>query len=398
MLVSCSLSRKLMIAVLLAVALSCPAAAEQPPRIKVVEVIGSGNIHGQDAATARDLAISYGLVLAVHGVVADLISLDTQVQNFQTLNESFYNHTDQFVGNYKVLAESVSGNTYRVMIQATVLVDTIFQRLSDICVTQTQKSLPSILFLIAEQNLEDAKPKYEWGQGLNRSSIFSKKAMTEEMKEKGFSIIDYEAMMQDRNEDFSIYRQDMEDSEAVNLGARLKADVVIVGKSVAQKPPNIMEESTGSFQGHLTARALSTETGAEIASTVQTFTVMNRDDLIGSKEALTGAGILAGKELSSQIASVWLEKDNTLQKLKIFVEGTRHLGNFVSFKRILNGFPGVKQMKTSEVKANEATLIVVFNGNAEKLAETLMSQSFDSFEIKLHETSEDSVRLELLSR
>jgi hypothetical protein len=386
------------IAVLLTAALSNPAIGEQPLRTKVIDVIGSSKIYGQDAATAREQAISDSLVFAVNEIIADLISVDERIQNFQTINETIFEHLDPFVCNYKVLTESVSDDTYRVFIQATILVDTLAQRLSDIGVAQAKNPMPSILFLIAEQNLEDPSPKYWWGQDLGHSTAFSERAMAEKMREKGFSIINYETLLQNGNEGFSTYGHDLKDPEAVKIGVLLNADLVIIGKSVAQKAPNIMGEDIGSFQGIVTAYAISTEACEKIATTVQTFAAMNRDEILGSREVLAGAGTLAAEDIAAQISAVWRKQSNAIQKVKIIVDGTRHLGNFVLFKRILNDLPGMKEMQTSEVKADEATIIADFQGDAEKLAETLMLKTADPFGIKINEISENSIRMELLPR
>jgi hypothetical protein len=389
---------RLVIAVLLAAALSSPAAGEQPLRTKVIDVIGSSKIYGQDAAAAREQAISDSLVCAVSEIIADLISVDERIQNFQTINETLFEHIDPFVHNYKLLTESVSGDTYRVFIQATILVDMVVQRLSDMGVTQAKKPLPSILFLIAEQNLEETSPKYWWGQDLSHPTAFSERAMAEKMREKGFSIINYETALQNSNEGFSTHSHDLKDLEAVKIGIHLNADLVVIGKSVTQKAPNIMGENIGSFQGIVTAHAISTETCEKIATTVQTFAAMNRDEVLGSREVLAGAGTLAAEDIAAQIYAVWRKQSNAIQKVKIIVDGTRHLGNFVLFKRILNDLPGIKEMQTSEVKADEATIIADFQGNAEKLAETLMLKPADSFGIKINEISENSIRMELVPR
>jgi hypothetical protein len=113
---------------------------------------------------------------------------------------------------------------------------------------------------------------------------------------------------------------------------------------------------------------------------------------------LAGAGTLAAEDIAAQISAVWRKQSNAIQKVKIIVDGTRHLGNFVLFKRILNDLPGMKEMQTSEVKADEATIIADFQGDVEKLAETLMLKTADPFGIKINEISENSIRMELLPR
>jgi hypothetical protein len=394
------IKKSLLIIFILAVAanLSAIVSAEENASEKIIEVIGTGAIQGGDVAKARDRAIKNSLVSAVEFAVADLLPIESMIQNFETLNEILYDNSSEFVADYKVLTELKSGRTYRVLVQATVSTSVIEQQLMNAGIKVCKKNLPEILFFIAEQNFSDISPRYWWSEDLTFFKGYTEIAMTEKMLENGFSVIDQKRLV--LNEEFETLKDkaDLSNQDAVSLGAILQADVVIAGNSKADIAPNIMGKKIKSFKAIVSARALRTDTGEEIASTVQTSVSVNQDNIVGARDALSNAGYLAGRDLASQIVREWHEEvKKSITTLVIIVEGTRDLSNFVIFRAELNEIPGIDSLQTSEMKADEATIVVDFQGNAKELADALMLKNFESFGINIYEISQSHLRIRLVS-
>jgi len=372
--------------------------AEENASEKIIEIIGTGAIQGGNVAKARDRAIKNSLVSAVEFAVADFLPLESMIQNFEILNEILYDNSSEFVADYKVLTELKSGRTYRVLVQATVSIDAIKEELISVNIKVYKKNLPKILFLIAEQNFSDISQRYWWTEDLTFVKGYTEIAMTEKMLKNVFSVIDQKSLV--INEEFETLKDkaDLSNQDAVSLGAILQADVVIVGNSKADIAPNTMGGDIKSFKGTVLARALRTDTGEEIASTIQTEVSVNKDDIAGARDALSNAGYLAGSDLASQIVRKWHEEvKKSITTLVIIVEGTRALSNFVIFRAELNEIPGVDSLQTSEMKADEATIVVDFQGNAKELADALMLKTFESFGINIYEISQSHLRVRLVS-
>ncbi|MEA1899713.1 MAG: hypothetical protein U9N47_02950 [Thermodesulfobacteriota bacterium] len=394
------IKKSLLIIFILAVAanLSAIVSAEENASEKIIEVIGTGAIQGGDVAKARDRAIKNSLVSAVEFAVADLLPIESMIQNFETLNEILYDNSSEFVADYKVLTELKSGRTYRVLVQATVSTSVIEQQLMHAGIKVCKKNLPEILFFIAEQNFSDISPRYWWSEDLTFFKGYTEIAMTEKMLKNGFSVIDQKSLI--INEEFETLKDKayLSNQDAVSLGAILQADVVIAGNSKADIAPNIMGKKIKSFKAIVSARALRTDTGEEIASTAQTSVSVNQDNIVGARDALSNAGYLAGRDLASQIVRKWHEEvKKNITTLVIIVEGTRDLSNFVIFRAELNKIPGVDSLQTSEMKADEATIVVDFQGNAKELADALMLKNFESFGINIYEISQNHLRIRLVS-
>ncbi len=377
----------------------------------VVVVIGTGRIYADNVTVARNRAISNSLVSAIENVVKDFLSFEFLVQNFQVINKILYSNTKEFVQGYKVLTEALSGNTYRVMVQATVSIDKVQQQLSIAGIMIGKKTMPRLLFFIAEQSTEDSLPQYWWGEGMSAVKSAAENGMAGVMMQKGFLVTDYGELAQNlRNETLSLEleldHQEVVDTlslgpelglqEAVELGVRINADVAIVGKSIARNAPNIMGKNIKSFKGTVTAWAFRTDTGKEMAFASQTAFSVNVDDVAGGRAALSDAGALAGKDLSLQIIEKWQKEITKPVNIELVVEGTANFANFVQFRKTLNDMPGVNRVQLKEMRLDESVIFVDFQGNAKELADALMLIAFDSFGINIYEVSQQCLRIELI--
>ena len=369
--------------------------AENQILTKTVVVTGTGKIHQKDSARAKESAIADSLVSAVNRVAVELFPLESLVRNFQIFNEMIYGNTDKFIQDYKVLAEVPSTNNYRVMVEATVSINTLKKLMSSAGILLEEKPLPKILVLISDQNLSDRLPKYWWGQEKYISESSSITALVEPIKTKGFPIIDPHIIIQNTRVDPIYDTPDLNHTEAVNLGLSLQAEVVIVGKSVASSGPNIMGKRIRSFKGIVSARAIRTDTGSEIATTMKTSIITNTDEIAGTRDVLSRAGSLAGEDLAAQILAAWQKHEEPSNLLEIMIEGTGDVANFEKLRRLINNISGVKDVQIKELNPNEATILVNFQGIAKEFADALRLNTLGSVDINIHEVSQDRLRIEL---
>jgi len=379
------------------VAYSVNLQAEDQIATKTVVIIGTGKIHKEDSASARKEAIENSLASAVESVALDLIPLESLPQTFQSFNETFYGQTGKFIHGYKVLAEFQIKDTYRVMVEANVSIASLTKRMSDAGIMSGGKSLPKILVLVSEQNLEDTSPKYWWGKKAVFSEIFSVSAIIETIRSKGIPVLDNTSLAQNTSIDDAYDKPDLDKEEAVNLGLRLKADIVIIGKTMIDQAQNVVGKNIKSFKGVVTARAIRTDKREEIATITQSAVTANADETLGARKALSTAGSLAGETLASQIMDVWQKKDEKTNIIGIVVEGTDNLANFEKFLSIIKKISGVKNLQIKELKANETVISLEFKGNAKTLADALMLKSYESVEINIYEVSKNHMRVALIS-
>jgi hypothetical protein len=378
--------------------LSTAVDAQQKVQNKTFVVIGTSRVSGDNIQIARDKAISQSLVTAVALMTEEILQVDSLVENFPQVNEVIYENTDAFVHDYKVLTETRSGKSYRVIVKATVAGKKIAKQLSRAGILRVKVTLPAVLFFISEQNLLEDFPRYWWGKQMDGFESTTEATMTNILRAQGFRIVAHGGIEIRKMADWgSSDKPELTDEEAINLGTRLQADVVIVGTSIASPTPSVMGDDLKSFKGNLTARVLRTETGEKIANISRTAVTANVDESAGGKEALMMAGTLAGDKLAPQLATVWRKLAEKPSQVEVMVEGTGNLANFVKFRRALTSISGVGGIRVKEIKPNETTLIVEYQGKAEDLASELMLQNFDNFGINIYEITQENLKIAIVS-
>jgi hypothetical protein len=389
---SFKISSFILVNVLFWSALCCPGLAQENDTIRVVDVVGSGAIQGDDMASARSQAILNALVSAVASVTTELRPLDQQVEKFELFNELFYDQTDRFIQDYKVLTENMSGSNYRAIVQVTVMKAKIKEILMGANLIVEDRVMPKVLFFMAEKKVEDILPIYWWGEDLVFVVPSSEEAMAQILKEKGITIINHATVIEPVN-----YLLDVPVQDAIELGKHMTADMVIIGTATAAKTTNVMDGDVKSFKGTVQVKAYRTETGKEIAFAARTAVSASQEEEIGGREALFNAGLLVGQELVLQLASAW-ESEASLQSLvEIKIHGTSELANFIKFRKALGKIPGVSAIHIKVMKADESIITVDFDGTAQALADELLLKTFESFGIDIYEVSPGNISVELVT-
>ena len=387
----------LMLVLILTLFSSATVVAEQPIQNKTFVVIGTSQVYGNNIQAARDQAISDSLVTAVALMTEEILQVDSLVENFPQVNEIIYENTNAFVQEYKVLTDTQLGKSYRVIVKATVAGPKIEKQLSNAGILRVKVALPAVLFLISEQNLQQDSPRYWWGKQMSGFESISEATMSDILKARGFRVVQHAGIEIPKMANYvSDEKPILSAEEAINIGKRLQADVVVVGESIASPTPSVMGDNLKSFKASLNARALRTETGEEIANLSRISVTANVDEGVGGREALTMAGTLAGDELASRLTSAWRKLAEEPSHLELLVEGTGNLANFVKFRRALTGISGVEGIRVKEIKPNETTLVIEYKGKAEELASALMLQNFGNFGINIYEILPQSLKIALI--
>lgn len=373
------------------------AQAQDSATTKTFVVVGTAALRGGNVSAAREKAISDGLVTAVALMTKELLKVESLVENFSQLNELLFDQTDSFIQGYKVLTEDGQDKSYRVIVQATVSGKKISKVLTDAGVLRVSTTLPSVLFLIAEQNIEQDVPRFWWSpSGSNYVSI-SEAVMGERLQEAGFRIINHRGA---RNRPLvnwdDINKPDLTDLEAAEIGAALKADVIVLGTSLASPSTNIMGSAMRSFNGTVALRALRPGSAEPMLNLTRTAVAVSEDDAVGGKEALADAGAMAGPALAEELNLAWQKQAGKPSVVEVVIIGTNQLAHYVRFRKKLNTISGVEGIRVKEIKPNQATLMVEYIGKPQDLAAALMQQNFEAFGINIFEVTPENLKVELI--
>ena len=373
------------------------AQAQQSATTKTFVVVGTAALHGDNVTAARENAISDGLVTAVALMTKELLEVESLVGNFSQLSELLFDQPNTFIQGYKVLTEAGQEKSYRVVVQATVSGKKISKELTDAGILRASKSLPSVLFLIAEQNLDQELPMFWWSPSGSSFTAIAEGSMVEQLKNAGFTIVNHRGA---RNRPLvnweDINKPDLTDLEAAELGAALKADVIVLGRSAASPSTNIMGSAMRSFNGTVTLRALRSDSAEPMLNLTRTAVAVSEIDAVGGREALVDAGDMAGSALAEELIAVWEKQAGRPSVVEVVILGTNQLAHYVKFRKTLNTIAGVEGIRVKEIKPNEATLQVEYIGKPQDLAAALMQQNFKSFGINIFEITPENLKVELI--
>ncbi len=363
---------------------------------KTYVVIGSEPITAQSTITeARNQAITNSLVTAVGLAVAGSLPVDAMVHRYETLDRQIYENPGRFVQDYKVLTESQQANRYRVMVQATVSGDRIHRELTQSGILQIQKPMPSVLYFMSEQSLENPFPQYWWGRNMPYVKTAAETVMTETMRGQGFRIVEHGPQVQLMVGQSVADTPEIAVAEAIKLGLALQADVVVIGRTVAENA-NYMESGSRSYRGSIIARAYLTKTGEEIASVIKTTVTTAPDQTAGSRDALQDVGSQCAGDLIALIENAWQKEGPTADQIDVQLTGTHNLANFVQFRRMLASISGVEDVQVNELKTDDAALRVSYRGKTAELVDALMLNAFETFSINIHEVMPDRLKIQLV--
>jgi len=373
------------------------ALAEDSAEAKILVVVGTATVQGSNVSAAREKAITDSLVTAVALMAEEILQVETFVGQFQQLNDMLFNQPSAFIQGYRVLTEAAGAQSYRVVVEATVSRQKISQLLTEAGILRDQKALPVVLFLIAEQPIGDPLPSFWWGPEGEDFVSLAEAAMAEHLIAAGFTIIDHRGVRSRPLVDWAAYdRPDLTNQDAIQLGSLLKADVVVMGTSVVIPSTNIMGSAMRSFNGTLNARVIRVDSGQPMLNLARTAVAVNENDIDGSRQALEAVGGQTGQALAAELTAVWQAQAGKPAVVNMVIRGTSHLAHYVKFRKMLNSISGVEGIRVSEIKPNEATLLVEYKGKTKDLAAALMQQNFESFGINIFEVTPDTVRIDLI--
>ena len=372
--------------------------AQQRMQNKTFVVVGTSKIQGGNIQAAREAAIAESLVSAVALMTKEVLEMNSLIENFSQVNQIIFAKPDAYVLDYKVLTETESDKNYRVLVEARVAGKNIAKQLSSADLLRKKVDLPAILFLIAEQNLQEDAPRYWWGNQMDGFKAITETTMTDILKARGFAIVNHKGINVGKTIDPGANATHaLTDEAAINIGTRLQADLIIMGSAVASPTASIMGEDLKSFRAVLNARVFRTQNGEELANISRISVTANIDEAAGGREALTMVATLAGDDLAVQMEAAWRRLAERPSQVEVFVEGTGNLANFVKFRRALTSISGVGGIRVKEIKPNETTLIIDYKGKAEELAEALMRQNFENFGINIFEIGSQNLKIALVA-
>jgi len=362
--------------------------------VKEIVVEGEGSIVQNDIAKARDNAIDEALRNAVEQAVGLFISSETIAKNFMILDDRIYSRSAGYVTSYEIITEGkLDEYRYRVKIKAQVKTDMLKDDLAAIGLLLRRKNLPRMMVIIQENNIGAAS-----GSVFDVNMNTAEDVVMETFMSKGFSFVDESAVKAKVNKSMAIAAISGDIEAAKSLGLMAKAEVLIVGKTMASVASGV-EKILGdmkSCQADINLRAIDVSSGEIIAVSSKHAAAVHIDELSGGTEAIKKVTKLASTDLMNKILSKWTQEESGSQKIELNVYGFRSFDDAYTFKNEFSTIiRGVKGVYSHGFQAGSAIYEVEYEGNSENLVMELIRKGLPHFIIEVKEQSPSKIVLKV---
>ena len=379
--------------------LSSSAFAEEA---QTVTADGFGAVIDGNKAIARDNAVKDAQRKAVEQAVGAMISSETAVQNFQLLSDKIFSQSQGYIKSYKIVSEGAQeGTLYRVSIQATVATDGLKNDLGALGLLMQKVEKPSVLFMIAEQNIGQEFYIFWWyGKSEYKGQSFemaaSETALKEEFLAKGFNVVDSSVATGKIDVSNAYKIADLTDSGAISIGKQLGAEVVVKGKAIAKEGPRTGGSNVGTYLADITVSALRVDNGGVLASTRGHGVSRNISQITGGTEALERAAKEASEKMIEQITKKWTAETSGGGLVQLKVRDIGEYSNFVKFKDMVQGqVRGVQAVYQRSLEGGTAVLDVEMKGTAQNLADELAHKNVGGSPVKVIGATANTVEVSL---
>jgi hypothetical protein len=361
---------------------------------------GVGVVIGGDRAIARDQAINDALRKAVEQAVGTMVSSETMVQNFQTLNDRIYTQTQGYIQNYKVISENAQPNLYQVTVQANVAMGDLQNDLQALGILLGQVGKPRIVILIAEQNIGKQYYTYWWGhRGEQTELTVAENTIMDRLREKGFDVVDHNAQAKDIKVTPAFQVAELTDRGAITLGKQTDAEVVIVGKVLARSVGSVAGTSMKSVQANASMRAIQLDNARVLSSGTENSAAVHIDEVTGGVEAIKKASIKMADKMIDDIIKSFQKRVGATTLVQLTVNGLFNPDDLRKFKNMIQAqVRGIERIYERSFAGNTAKMDVDVKGSAQSLSEELGRKTFKEFNVKVDSTTWNTIEVTLTAK
>jgi len=355
--------------------------------IRVVEADGAGVVINGDVALARDNALADAFRKVVEQAVEMCISSDAIFENTEVIRDNIYSKSQVYIQTYTITGEKAGDSLYMVSVQAAVSLKEIDNDLQALGIITARKSMPRVMTIIAEKNAGKTGSDPVWNPA--QRSIAEDVIHARFLKD-GFAFVDRTSLA----EVPAFQGTELDNLDALQLGSRLDAELVIAGTSLVKSSGTVAGTAMRSFQATVTARAIRTDNGVVIASTNARAEAVYMDAATGGMEAIKKASEQVADVLLSQIAATWQQEVRSSAMISVTVRGITSCSDFVRFRKMLKeDIRGVKNIYQRRMKSGEALVDVEIEGTAQSFADEMALKELKEFSLDITDVTQNSVEV-----
>lgn len=363
-----------------------------------IEAEGEAAIFNNDTAQAKDKALEDALRNAVEKAVGTVITSESVSRDFELVEDKVLSHAKGYVKTYDITSQTKEDGTLKLKIKAVVGKDNLTKDVDALVRLISQKGKPKVLIMVSEQNIGQPEAQAWWTQqGFTTNLDVVENTFIETWQPLGFSFVDPQALKGKIKVSKALQSPNLDDSEAKSFAGKAGAQVVIVGKAIAQEANGkAFGTNLISARANMSVRAIRVDTGDILATSTIDGGSMALDTTTAGSNALKETTKKMAEDLKGKIMRKWLEEVNSGQGIKLVVNNVKKTSFLVQLKNALKEqVRGVSAVRDRGFKNKVAELEVEMRGSAQDLAVELEAKKFAGFSVNVEEMTTNSLELTL---
>ena len=382
-------SRLLLICSLLCISLfTSPQSAEASKKSEGVEIlaIGTGAIHRENLAQAKDKALSQALMKGMEDYLVRRLGREGMVNNFQRLVQEIIPGAREGIENFHILAENRAENKYKILVRLRINKKVIDEKLRIAGLVTMEGPSIRVLFMISET--QEGQPLYWWKNPEEPSAMGAVELILHNaFQERGFSLINRQVNIPEIEFSDEMRSTDLSDENILTWGRLFSADVVIRGRT------GIIDDK----EVFLTLKAMSVNEGRLICQGMHIEPIEgDREDSAKISEALKKLANYLASKLTPAIFQAAGSGHKETQILDVTLTGLKTYRQFVDFRNFLRkDVPGIKSVKQTRVRKDSISIEVEFEGDENKFMESVLNHENLPLLLDFNRTEHGKILLEV---
>ncbi len=351
-------------------------------------VTATGRAAGDDGK-AKDEAIAQALRSAVEEACGVFLTTKSKTDDYKTVYDKVIANAVGYVREHKVDKVTVEQGVTTAKVRARVSTRKFEEDWASIAHTIHQANNPRVVVAIVESvHNASGKPTYEVKEGGKVET-----AVESFFLAKGISLMDSNTAAAAQKRDILLAAIKDDVDSVASLGARFKADVVVLGKAVAKfgKELKIADQTMYQYTASFNVRVVQTDSARILAvQSYGPFTVNTMQKGGGEDKALAKLADDCAPKLLAAVVEAWRKRANVSRTVELSIAGM-DFARWKTFKAEVAKIRGVQAIRLREITQSVANIDIEYRYGNTTLAERLTELK----ETKLKVTEITSNRLRM---
>ena len=363
-----------------------------------IEATGEAPILNNDTSQAKDKAVEDALRNAVERAVGTIITSESVSRDFELVEDKVLSHSKGYVKTFDITNQTKEDGVIKITLKAQVGKADLTKDVDALTRLISAKGKPKVLIMVSEQNIGQAEATAWWTtQGFTTNLDIVENTFIETWQPLGFGFVDPQALKGKIKVSKALQSPNLDDSEAKTFAGKMGAQVVIIGKAVAQEAAGkAFGTNLISARANMSIRAIRVDTGDILATSTMDGGSMGLDTTTAGSNALKETTKKMAEDLKGKIMRKWLEEVSAGQGIKLTVNNVKKTSFLVQLKTALKDqIRGVSAVRDRGFKNKVAEFEVEMRGSAQDLAVELEAKKFAGFSVNVEEMTTNSLELTL---